>query len=190
MPASSRRTNLSTLAFASVIAIASVSAAPVQAERDACALLSSAAIEKNLGESVKNTKPTSQVQGGVRFSQCFYTLQTFTKSISVTLTSPAGGDRDAARELWQRWFHKEAVEDPDRKSARGGSEEEEVGASARPVSGLGDEAFWVQSFVGNLYVRRGDRYIRISIGGKQTDAERLATAKALASEALGHMLGA
>ncbi len=165
---------------------------------DACALLSSPAIQKILGESVKSAKPSAQIQGEVRFSQCFYTLQTFTNSVSLALAAPSPADlhHDAARELWQHWFHK-GDQDPDRardsdagqdkSRAAGESEEEEAAAKATPVPGLGAEAFWVQSFVGNLYVRKGDEFVRISIGGKQNDAERLAKAKALAAEALRHM---
>jgi len=150
------------------------------AQGDACALLTSQAIYRATGESVANAKATAQTAAKVRQSQCFYTLPTFTNSISITLTSPAGLRRDAARELWERWFHREEAD-------RGGkpeSEEEEAAAKAAPVTGVGDEAFWVHSFVGNLYVRKGDRFLRISLGGKMTDDERQSRARALAAEAL------
>ncbi len=144
---------------------------------DACALLSAEAIHKATGEQVANTKATSQTAGKVRQSQCFYTLPTFSNSISVILTGPAGASHDAAREMWERWFHRE-------EGAKAESEEEEAAAKAAPVAGVGDEAFWVHSFVGNLYVRKGDRFLRISLGGKMNDGERQARAKALAAVAL------
>ena len=146
---------------------------------DACALLSPDAIRQATGEPLVSTKPTAQVARGVRQSQCFYTLPTFTNSISVTLVGPAGSPRDAARELWESWFHRDRDRD-----AKPGSEEEEAAAKAVPVPGLGDEAYWVQSFVGNLYVRKGGQFLRISLGGKAADADRRTTAAALATQAL------
>jgi hypothetical protein len=155
------------------------------AQTDACALLSSEAINRATGERVANTKATSETRGSVRQSQCFYTLPTFANSISVTLTSPSGPRRDAAREVWERWFHHEEGEkDKDQHRAKPQSEEEEAAANAIPMDGLGDEAFWVHSFVGNLYVRKGNRFLRISLGGKMNDDERQAKAKALAAAAL------
>jgi len=144
---------------------------------DACSLLPSEAVRQATGEAVASSKATTAAAGKLRQSQCFYTLPTFTNSISVTLTS-AEGSRDAARELWKRQFHGEA--DKDAPAA----EEKEAGAKAEPVSGVGDEAYWVHSFVGNLYVRKGNRFFRISLGGKMTDDERRARAKALAAVAL------
>ena len=59
-------------------------------------------------------------------------LPTFTNSISVTLTSPAGLSRDAARELWERWFHR-AEDGKDKDRGKPESEEEEATAKAAPV---------------------------------------------------------
>jgi len=162
---------------------------------DACTLISPGAIQKTLGEPLQSTKPTTQTVGEVFFSQCFYALPTFTKSISVAVTAPGPADvhHDAARHLWEHWFHHAAAEkDEDSEheahgTARNESEEAEATAKAEPVEGVGDEAFWVRSFVGNLYVRKGDQFLRISIGGKQKPEERLAAAKALAGDAVRHM---
>jgi hypothetical protein len=154
------------------------------AQTDACALLSSEAIHRAIGEQVTNTKATSETRGSVRQSQCFYTLPTFTNSISVTLTSPSGLRRDAARELWERRFHREEGEKGKDKDRSKRESEEEEAESAAHLAGVGDEAFWVHSFVGNLYVRKGNRFLRISLGGKTNDDERQAKAKALAADAL------
>jgi hypothetical protein len=151
------------------------------AQTSACALLSPEAIHRATGEQATNAKATSQTAGDVRQSQCFYTLPTFTNSISVTLTSPSGMRRDAAREVWERWFHRG---EGDKDRGKPESQEEEAAASAAPMAGVGDEAFWVHSFVGNLYVRKGNRFLRISLGGKMNDDERQAKAKALAADAL------
>src|SRR5579863_7469887 len=158
------KTALLAVAFAMI-------AAPVKGvPADACALLSRAAIRKQTGEQITGTKATSQTSQNVRQSQCFYALPTFTNSVSVTLTSPAGVSRDGARQMWERWFHREE-DDADRGKPR--SEEEEAAGKAVPVAGVGDEAFWVHSFVGNLYVRKGNRFLRISLGGKMNDEESL-----------------
>lgn len=162
--------------------IALAAASVRAAAPDACTLLSAEAIRQVTGEQVAHTKATSQTAGKIRQSQCFYALPTFTDSISVTLTSPAGMSRDAARELWERWFHRgEADGDRDRGKAETGEEE---AAKAAPIAGIGDEAYWVHSFVGNLYVRKGNRFLRISLGGKMSDEERQSRARALAAAAL------
>ena len=165
--------------------IAVLAAIARAAPADACALLSSEAIQKATGETVSGAKATSQTAGKLRQSQCFYTLPTFADSISLTVTEPAGPRSDAARQMWERWFHR-GEERAERGKDRGKpeSEEEEAAAKASPVAGVGDEAFWVHSFVGNLYVLRGSRFVRISLGGKMNDAERQSRAKALAAEAL------
>jgi len=165
---------------AQLVAVLAIGAASMKgaAQAEACALLPSEAIRQATGEAVTAAKGATAIVGKLRQSQCFYSLPTFTNSISVTLTSPVGLSRDAARERWERSFHGEG----DHDSAAG--EEKEAAAKAEPLSGVGDEAFWVHSFVGNLYVRKGNRYIRISLGGKMTDEERRTRAKALAAVAL------
>ena len=152
----------------------------------ACAILPAAAIQKVFGEVVTNAKPAAQTTGELKHSQCFYSLPTFTNSISVSMTAanPASVHRDAARELWQRWFHAEGDGDRD---APGTSEEKEEAAKASPLPNLGDEAFWVHSFVGNLYVLKGNTVLRISIGGKLSDEERQKRARVLAVAALKNL---
>ncbi|HLY16785.1 MAG TPA: hypothetical protein VKR61_06150 [Bryobacteraceae bacterium] len=165
------------LVAASIIIAAPVKGVPT----DACTLLSRASIRTQTGEQVASTKATSRASRDVLQSQCFYALPTFTNSVSVTLISPAGASRDGARKMWERWFHPAEDHKSDGQPA---SEEEEAAGKASPVTGVGDEAFWVRSFVGTLYVRKGNRFLRISLGGKMNDQERQARAKALAASAL------
>ena len=147
-----------------------------------CSVIPNAAIERTLGEKVSNAKPVSQMTGELRYAQCFYSLPTFTNSISVSVVTPGPTDRhhDAAREFWERRFHNDHGDGD-------GGEEQEAGAKAVPISNLGDEAFWVHSFVGNLYVLKSNTFLRISIGGKLTDEERQRRAKALAIAALKNL---
>ena len=155
-----------------------VAGAPGKPPAGACSLIPATAIQKAFGEAVTNAKPTYQTSGHLKYSQCFYSLPTFSNSISVSMIAPArNSDHDAARERWNRSFHREGDNDAD-------SEEREATANSVPLPNLGDEAFWVHSFVGNLYVLKGNKFLRISIGGKLTDEERQKRAKALAEAAL------
>src|ERR1700730_4825214 len=49
---------------------------------DACALLTSKEIQSIQGEALKDVKLSGRSEGGFAISQCFYTLATFTNSIS------------------------------------------------------------------------------------------------------------
>ena len=53
---------------------------------DACALLTSQEIRSVQGESLKETKASGKAEGGFSISQCFFTLPTFTNSISLAVT--------------------------------------------------------------------------------------------------------
>lgn len=173
--------------FVTILALASTSfaASASKSPDGACSIIPSAAILKVFGEPVTNTKPAPQTPGELTYSQCFYSLPTFTNSISVSLASPAAAHSHAARDLWRRLFHGEATDEA--REAAGKSEEAEAATKASPVEHLGDEAFWVQSFVGNLYVLKGDSFLRISIGGKFTNEERQKRARILALAALSNL---
>ncbi len=181
---------------AAIVLGLTLTAVPAQASsssKDACALLPRATVQKVVGEAVIDAKPTTNNIGELHQSQCFYSMHTFSNSVSVTLTEGASGHRDAAREQWQHWFHKtereeEAERIKNKKVKRpGDDQEDEPGAKPVPVSGIGDDAFWVHSFVGNLYVLKGNQFVRISLGGKMDDEQRQAKAKALAADALKSM---
>ena len=150
-------------------------ASAVHEESDPCELLSSAEIQSVQGEAVSATKGDRHSSGAFISSQCFYTLPTYSKSISLDVMRPSGDRRDTAQ-FWDRRFHsadpdadEEATERTQTsKNSAGDREAEEEKAKARPqpVSGVGDEAFWTGTQVnGSLYIRRGSDIIRISIGG-------------------------
>lgn len=186
------------------------SAAPASAaagQRDACALLTSDEIKAVQGEAMKDAKSSQRDDGSFAIAQCFYTTPTFTKSVSLELTQARAGGKDSPREFWEEHFThatKEAGErererererkqgkdkdkDKDKDRARGEEEEEEGPPPAR-VAGVGDEAYWVNSRVsGALYVLKGDRFIRISLGGADNDAVRQKKAKMLAQKALARL---
>jgi hypothetical protein len=157
----------------------------------ACTLLPNSVIESVQGEPLKQTKGSQTQNSSMIISQCFYTLATFTNSISLTVNLPVPGNpsQTGPHDLWKKWFHTDAsaTKEPNPDIDVPQPKEdgvEEKSAPPQPVSSLGDEAFWLRRFVGTLYVLKGDAILRISIGGKQDDAARLRKAQLLAKSAL------
>lgn len=138
------------------------------AQPDACQVLSKADLAAVQGEPFASTK-LSQRGGG---TQCFYELPTFTKSVSVDVRY------SGARKFWDEIFEREhEADDP----------EEKVTPPVK-VSGVGSEAMWVSSRVaGSLYVRKGDKLLRVSVGGPGDTKEKIARSKRLALAALRRM---
>ncbi|HKC64597.1 MAG TPA: hypothetical protein VKB86_13230 [Pyrinomonadaceae bacterium] len=177
---------------------ASVSPAAVKGSVDPCQLLTSAEVQAVQGEAVKETKASQQASGGLVSLQCYYALPTSAKSISlaVTETDTSKTGQTTAKEFWRKTFGEKAEEgregkrDRDEKKQDKGEkrEEEEQGAPPEPVKGIGDEAFWTASrFGGALYALKGDKFIRISIGGTADAETRLKKSKQLAQKALGRL---
>lgn len=145
---------------------------------DACSVLSKSVIESVQGEPLTGTKASLAKSGGVLTSQCFYSLPTFSNSISVAVTLPDPGSlsRVGPRDVWRRFFHET---ENDKK--------EDESSPPVAVPGLGEEAYWVHSFVGTLYVLKGNAFLRLSIGGKRDDPTSLRKARVLAQDALTRM---
>jgi hypothetical protein len=65
------------------------------------------------------------------------------------------------------------------------SEAEDDARKPRPISALGEEAYWVGSpLAGALYVLQGDLFLRISVGGIPKESTRIAKSTSLASAIL------
>ena len=149
-----------------------------QPQVDVCALLTSADFESVLGETIKERKPGTQPAGALQTSQCFFATSS-AKSVSLTLTrtNPGGRGGLTAREYWRRQF---AASEHDAADDR----------RARPIAGLGDEAFWTGNrFAGALYVLRGDAFLRVSVGGIRDENKRIEASQRLAREALRRLDG-
>jgi hypothetical protein len=161
---------------------------------DACALLTTEEVKAVQGEPIKETKLSARSDGGFSISQCFFTLPTFTNSISLAVTQQADGQgaRDP-KEFWRETFHRDAAEvrrererEREREKEREGEEEEEV--EPERIRGVGDEAFWMGSRVGGaLYVLKGNSYLRISIGGAADQESKIKRSKALALKAVSRL---
>ena len=179
-------------------------AAAVKPKFDACVMLNSKEIEAVQGEAVKETKLSGQVGGGLQISQCFFTLPTFSNSISLLVAQKGDGpDAKDPKEFWRETFLKGAADERERerererdkkerhkdKTPRGrGEEEEEEGTPPQKVTGVGDDAYWTGSRVGGaLYVLKGNSYVRISIGGSGDQTTRKGKTKTLAQKAIGRL---
>jgi len=167
--------------------------APAKAKIDACALLTSKEIEAVQGEALQETKLSGQSTGGFSMSQCFFTLPTFTNSISLLVAQKGdGSSAQDPREFFRERFHEkgkgEKEREREREKKKGGEEEEEEGSPPQKVTGIGEEAYWTGSRVGGaLYVLKGHSYVRISIGGPADQATKIKKTKALAAKAVARL---
>ena len=162
-------------------------AAPAGSVAGACGLLTSEEIQAVQGEGVKATKGSEQSNGPLAVSQCFYETASFANSVSLTLTKKSGGARgEGPREFWEKNFGERGREKEGREKEGGGrGEEEEEGLPPTRVRGVGDEAYWVgNQKAGALYVLKGDRFLRISLGGADDPQKKIEKGKALAERAL------
>lgn len=171
---------------------------------DACTLLSSKEIQAIQGEPLQETKSSTKVEGGFGVSQCFFSLPTFTNSISLVVMQR--GDGPGARdpkEFWREHFSnvdtdseaREKDRDQDREKdreprnqGRAEAEEGEESAKAVKISYVGDEAFWGGNPVGGaLYVLKGSVFVRVSVGGSSEQQAQINKARALARIVLKHL---
>ena len=148
--------------------------APV-APIDPCSLLTSEEIAAVQAEAVVGTKPSSNQGQGLAIYDCFYTLPTFTNSISLSVTQNGPGpDARDAKQWWQETF------------ASAMAKASEKSPPPDKVDGIGDEAYWTgDARMGALYVLKGSRALRISVGGPATEkAQKVEKTRALAEAAL------
>jgi hypothetical protein len=162
-----------------------------QTSIDACTLLKGDEIEAVQGSPVKESKSSANANSGLRVAQCFYSAAEFSKSVVINVTQR---DREhptarTANEFWNTTFGEGARENRERESEHE-EEKEEKASSPKKIEGLGDEAYWTGArFGGALYVlkREKDAFIRISVGGGDTEESKIEKSKALARKALGRL---
>jgi hypothetical protein len=174
---------------------------------DACKLLTGAEIEAVMGSPIKETKSSGAANEGMRVSQCFYTAQEFSRSVSLAVTRSAPGSsvKRSANAYWEEMFGRFANEEKEkaresesdkekkeslREQREKGKEEEERGAPPKKISGVGDEAFWIGNRVGGaLYVLKKDKgaFIRISVGGPDSEEIKIDKCKALVGRAIDRL---
>jgi len=150
-------------------------AAPPRPLLDACTLLTSDDIQSVQGEPITETRPDRKISDGLAIAQCFYTLPSFNRSVSLVLVQKdiASGSRRPVQE-WKEMFASEKMRET----------ETDAGKKKLPpmrIADLGEEAFWVgNNIIGALHVLQGDSYITLSVGGPEEQAVKIEKAKSLA----------
>jgi len=167
-----------------------------QSQFDACALMTKEEVEAIQQSAMKETKSSTRPDGAFRLSQCFYTAGDFNRSVTLagTQSDPQGKVKRSPRDFWKETFgrysgdEKEGEQDRSEKARKPRHEEEEK-ESIPPtkITDIGDEAFWTGGTGGTLYVLRKDVFIRISVGGADTEETKLAKSRALAQLALSRL---
>jgi hypothetical protein len=162
---------------------------------DACALVADADVRAVLGAAVTERRPAAEQARGLLLSQCYLGTGT-PRSVCIAIagSTQSGGKTVTPRAFWRAQFHgrdDDAAERSDvaREPARNGAHDEpERETKAKPIRGVGDEAFWSGTRVaGALYALRGDTFIRVSVGGIRDEPERIETSRRLAMAALGRL---
>lgn len=141
---------------------------------DVCQLIGADEMSALLGLHVKDTTASSRTHDQLFTAQCFYTADEMSRSVSLTLTASAS-NRGAAHAFWQNTFHP----DGDSEKREGGKEEGQEGRPPRPIANCGEDAFWT---AGSLYALKGDQFIRVSVGGPDTEEQKLEKSKAIAAK--------
>jgi hypothetical protein len=157
---------------------------------DACSLLSRREIQAVQGDRVTATKLSEPQRNQFAVSQCFYTLATFSRSISLEVTRRRPGEAEDPRSHWKQMFARamqkgEEKEEAEEFQKEAGRERGREAAGPRRVSGVGDEAFWDGSSIGGgLYVLHDETYLRLSVGGPDSADVKIEKLKKLARSAL------
>jgi len=152
---------------------------------DPCGLLARSEIEAVQGDRVVATKASEPERDRFAVSQCFYTLATFSKSVSLEVTRRRPGSADSPREHWRQMFARALEKGKDEQEQ---AEPEKKTARPRRVSGVGDEAFWDGSSLGGgLLVLKGDAYFRLSVGGPDSESVKIEKLKKLSRRALSRL---
>jgi len=171
-----------------------------QAEFDVCALITKQEIETIQRSPIKEARSSVRSDAGFRVSQCLYTAEDFSKSVSLAVTQrdPASSGKRNVKDFWNETFGRFTDEE---KESNGGKEErervreqprregeEKAFIPPKKIDGIGDDAFWSPNPVGGaIYVLKKDVFIRISIGGHDNEKGKLDKSKALARMAIDRL---
>lgn len=182
--------NQQPVAQAATSPVTALSATNSHGKPNACSLLTSEEVKAVQGENFKETKSSEGSENGMVISQCFFSLPTSANSVNLAVTQKGDGKgARSPRDFWEQTFGKsserEGEKEREKRRAPKDREEEEKGAAAQKVDGVGEEAFWTGNRVGGaLYVLKHDSYIRVSIGGAGDQKTKIEKSKALARLAL------
>ena len=124
---------------------------------DACSLLTGEEIQAVQGEALTETKPSSGTEEKMFFAQCFFALPTWINSVSLRVVQKSGspGSPDP-KEVWKQTL----------QAAQAKAAASDKINPPRIIADVGDEAYWVgDAKMGVLFVLKGNRYLRLSVGG-------------------------
>jgi hypothetical protein len=162
---------------------------------DVCGLITNDEVAAIEGSPIKDAKPSEQSDGSFRVGQCFYTAETFNKSVSLSATQadPASTKPRNPKDFWKETFGRYEGEakkeegDEEKKKSLGEQEEEKV-TPPKKIDGIGDAAYWIANRMGGaLYVLKNDVFIRVSVGGAESEEDKITHSKALAEKALSRL---
>jgi hypothetical protein len=153
-----------------------------QPVEDACTLLTSEEIQSVQGEPVKQSQPTRKEANGLMLSQCFFTLPSYDRSISLVVVQKVDGTASRSPlQSWKEMFSEKTMEEPQPDARK-------KKLPPLRVADLGDEAFWVgNNTIGVLHVLKADGYITISVGGPDDQAAKIEKTKELARSVLSRL---
>lgn len=160
---------------------------------DACKLLTGEEIKTIQGDTLKDITPTARSAGTFIISQCFYTTSQFVNSVSLTVTQQSSTPgAENIREFWNQRFRSASSHDGERERERDNkakaAEEEEEGPPPERVKDVGEEAYSVgNAKSGALYVLKGNKILRISVGGSHSQPERIQKMKSLVQYAISRL---
>ena len=194
--ASQYRARASVLLIVLVTSLASCQKpVPKRPKIDVCGLITNQEVQAIQESPIKDAKPSEQSDGSFRVGQCFYTVETFNKSVSLAVTQadPASDKARNPKDFWKDTFGRyegEAKEEPGdaEKKKSLGEQDEEKGRPPKKVEGIGDAAYWTANRMGGaLYVLKNDVFVRVSVGGPDSEEAKLNRCKALAEKALSRL---
>lgn len=154
---------------------------------DACSLLTSNDIQSVQGEPLKQGTASGTAGPGLSVSQCYFSLPTSSNSISLMVVQKGdGAEAQDPKTQWKKMFGRMGEGEKEREKEADGDREK--ASPPEKVAGVGDDAYWSANRVGGeLFVLKGDAYIRISVGGADDKAGKLKKSKALAEDVLKHL---
>ena len=171
-----------------------------QTQLDVCALITRQEMESVQRSPIKETKSSVHSDAGFRISQCFYTAEDSSRSVSLAVTQrdPASSAKRSVKDFWNETFgrfandekessddkvHRETLREQGRRET-----EEKVFIPPKKIDGIGDGAFWSPNPAGGaIYVLKKNVVIRISIGGHDNEESKLDKSKALARKAIDRL---
>lgn len=175
------------------------SVTPVRSSVDACSLLTSDDLKAVQGEAYQNAQRSDRQDGDFIVAQCYFGMPTTANSVVLNVTTARAGARTTPRQFWEGTFarnaekperdkeEKEKERSKEKAKAKGGEDREAEEEAPKPekVTGLGEDAYWLPSSIGGaLYVLKGDKFFRISVGGAGDAKSKLNKSKTLAEKVL------